>query len=146
MGEAESRRPSALSGQRALSEFAKLGLSADAKIALVYARRHGAISNEDLRNLRGLDRDASRAVLQDLVARGLLDGVGRGRGARYILGSVARRTASEAALDDQLRTVLRGVVANSDVRGLLDVDPPDARAVLMDSWAGDCCARRGSGG
>lgn len=120
-----------------VTEFAEVGLSAHAKIALVYTKRHGAISNEDLRNLRGLDRDASRGVLQDLVARGLLEGVGRGRGARYVLGRIARRTASEATLDEQLRTVLnharrKGVVANSDVRGLLDVDRQDARGILME--------------
>lgn len=120
-----------------ISEFADLGLSPDGKIALVYARRHGAISNEDLRNLRGLDRDASRSVLQDLVARGLLESVGRGRGARYVLGSIARRAASEATMDGQLQTVLnharrKGVVVNSDVRGLLDVDRRDARALLVE--------------
>jgi ATP-dependent DNA helicase RecG len=120
-----------------VSEFADLELSAHAKMALVYARRHGTITNEDLRNLRGLDRDGSRGVLQELVARGLLEAVGRGRGARYVLGNIARRAASEATLDDQLRTVLnharrKGVVVNSDVRGLLDVDRQEARAILYE--------------
>jgi ATP-dependent DNA helicase RecG len=120
-----------------ISKFSDLELSADAKVAVVFARRNGAISNEDLRNLRALDRDTSRGVLQELVARGLLDSVGRGRGARYVLGSIARRASSEATLDEQLRTVLSharrgGSIVNSDVRGLLDVERRDARAILYE--------------
>lgn len=120
-----------------VSRFAQLGLSATAKIAVVYARRNGSISNEDLRTLRGLDRDASRAALQDLVTRGLLEGVGRGRGARYVLGRIARRAATETSLDDQLKTVIGharrlGSIANADVRGLLDVDSQEARAILVE--------------
>src|SRR4051812_49339882 len=68
------------------AQFSDLGLSPDARVALVYARRHGAISNEDLRHLRSLDRENSRGVLQELVARGLLAQVGKGRGSRYVLG------------------------------------------------------------
>jgi ATP-dependent DNA helicase RecG len=120
-----------------VSRFAELELSADAKVAIVYARRHGSISNEDLRTLRGLDRDRSRAVLQDLVGRGLLDAVGRGRGARYVLGTIARRASTEATLDEQLRTVIGharrlGSVGNADVRGLLEVDRQEARAILVE--------------
>jgi ATP-dependent DNA helicase RecG len=120
-----------------VSRFAELDLSAAAKIAIVYARRNGSISNEDLRALRGLDRDASRGVLQDLVARGLLDAVGRGRGARYVLGGIARRASTTASLGEQLRAVLgharrMGSIANGDVRGLLDVDRQEARAILVE--------------
>lgn len=120
-----------------ISRFSDLELSADAKVAIVYARRNGAISNEDLRGLRPLDRDSSRGVLQELVARGLLDSVGRGRGARYVLGSIARRASSEATLDEQLRAVLSharrsGSIANTDVRGLLDVDRQEAREILYE--------------
>jgi ATP-dependent DNA helicase RecG len=120
-----------------VSEFSDLDLSANAKVAVVYARRHGSISNEDLRALRGVDRDTSRGVLQDLVARGLLEAVGRGRGARYVLGSIARRTAIETSLDEQMSTVMnharrKGSIVNSDVRGLLDVSDQEARAILVE--------------
>jgi len=119
------------------AEFGDLNLPADAKLALVYARRHGAIRNEDLRGLRGLDRDASRSVLQDLVARGLLEAVGRGRGARYVLGTIAERASAVTSLDSQLRVVLqharrKGSVVNSDVRGLLDLDSGSARDALSE--------------
>jgi ATP-dependent DNA helicase RecG len=120
-----------------VAQFADLDLSADAKIAIVYARRQGSISNEQLRSLRGVDRDGSRAILQDLVARGLLEAVGRGRGARYVLGSAVRKTVAETSLDDRLTTVLnharrQGSIANADVRGLLDVSDQGARGILVE--------------
>jgi ATP-dependent DNA helicase RecG len=120
-----------------VGRFASLDLSADAKVAIVYARRHGGITNEDLRNLRGLDRDTSRRVLQDLVARGLLQAVGRGRGARYVLGDFARRQRSGRTIDNQLKVILKharrqGSIVNSDVRGLLDVDRVTARELLYE--------------
>lgn len=119
------------------AQFAELELSADAKVAIVYARRHSAIRNEELRTLRGLDRDASRAVLQDLVARGLLDAVGRGPGARYVIGTVAQRARTSASLDHQLAVVLnharrQGSIVNSEVRGLVDVDRIEARQILYE--------------
>jgi hypothetical protein len=62
---------------------------------------HGSISNKDLRRLRGLDRDASRATLQDLVARGLLQAVGLGRGARYVRGPLAERAGRARTVDEE---------------------------------------------
>lgn len=118
-----------------VSRFGHLDLSADAKVALVFARRWGAITNEQLRRLRPLDRQASRTTLQDLVARGMLEAFGRGRGAGYRLSESAHRARTAATLGEQLRTVLNharrtGVVVNSDVRGLLGVDAPTARSIL----------------
>ena len=121
-----------------IERFSELDLDGDEKIALVYARRHRAITNERLRSLRpDLDRDSSRRVLQALVRRGLLESIGRGRGVRYVLGSIATRAAGAATLDHQLEVILnyarrQGVVVNSDVRGLLDVDRYVARDLLYD--------------
>ncbi len=114
-----------------------ISLSSDAKIALVYVRRNGSIGNEELRNLRRLDRDESRAVLQDLVARDLLRVTGRGRGARYILGDAAAQARGRVTLDHKLSTILSharrtGSIANSDVRGLLGVDRVEARELLQE--------------
>jgi ATP-dependent DNA helicase RecG len=118
-----------------ISQFGQLDLSADAKVALVYARRMGAITNEQLRSLRPLDREASRETLQDLVARGLLKVFGRGRGTGYRLSELAVEARTTATLGEQLMAVLNharrtGVVVNSDVRGLLGVDAPEARTIL----------------
>lgn len=120
-----------------VSRFTRLELSADAKVAIVYARRNGSISNEDLRALRGLDRDESRTVLQDLVGRGLLEPIGRGRGARYVLGTTARRASTDTTLDERLQAVIgharrSGSVVNADVRGLLEVNSSEARAILVE--------------
>jgi predicted transcriptional regulator len=120
-----------------MADLADVPLSSDAKVALVYARRNGSISNEDLRNLRRLDRDASRSVLQELAARDLLSAIGRGRGARYVLGNIAARAQTNVTLDDQLLTVLNharrtGSVVNGDVRGLLNVDRIRARGLLQE--------------
>jgi predicted HTH transcriptional regulator len=104
-------------------------------VALVFARRWGAITNEQLRHLRPLDRQRSRITLQDLVARGLLEAFGRGRGTGYRLSDTALEARATATLGEQLRTVLNharrtGVVVNSDVRGLLGVDASTARSIL----------------
>jgi ATP-dependent DNA helicase RecG len=120
-----------------IGEFSELGLGADEKVALVYARRNGAITNEKLRALRKLDRDASRHLLQGLVARGLLEPLGRGRGARYVLGTIASRADGAATLGHRREIVLKharrqGVVVNADVRGLLDLDSGEARELLVD--------------
>jgi ATP-dependent DNA helicase RecG len=120
-----------------IGDLADIPLSSDAKLALVYARRNGHITNEQLRNLRHLDRDASRAVLQDLVARDLLRVVGRGRGARYVLGDIAAQAHARATVPQQFATILShaeraGSVANADVRGLLGIDRDEARELLAE--------------
>jgi ATP-dependent DNA helicase RecG len=118
-----------------ISQFGPLDLDADSKVALVFARRMGAITNEQLRRLRPLDREASRETLQDLVARGLLETLGRGRGTSYRLSPLAMQARSTATLGEQLVAVLNharrtGVVVNAEVRGLLGVGAPEARTIL----------------
>lgn len=118
-----------------VSRFSQLGLDAHAKVALVYARRQGAVTNEGLRSLRHLNSAESRAVLQNLVARELLMPVGRGRGTRYVLGELALRERPSWNAAEQVRAVVAharrtGAVANRDVRGLLGVDSTTARAML----------------
>jgi ATP-dependent DNA helicase RecG len=115
-------------------QFSALGLSSDAKMALVFVRRHGSIKNEDLRKLRNLDRDASRNVLQDLVTQGALARIGERGASRYVLGAVARQ-AHVLSSNQQLRVVVhharrQGSIVNADVRGLLDVDRATARRIL----------------
>ena len=118
-----------------MSQFGRRDLGPDAKVALVFARRSGAITNEQLRRLRPLDRDASRETLQDLVTRGLLEAFGRGRGTGYRLSELAMQARTTATLGEQLRAVVNharrtGVVVNSDVRGLLGVGATEARSIL----------------
>jgi hypothetical protein len=130
--------------------FSDLALTGHAKVALVYARRNGAVTNEDLRTLRALESCDSRAVLHGLVARGLLEPVGRGRGTRYVLGEVARTRRGRADLDQQVEAVVAharrsGAIANRDVRGLLGVDRATALAVLEAAVARDLLEAVGEG-
>ncbi|MGI8810545.1 MAG: ATP-binding protein [Acidimicrobiales bacterium] len=127
-----------------VGRFKDLALPADAKVALVQARRQGSVSNEELREARRLDRDRSRSVLQDLVARNLMATVGRGRGTRYVLSETAQALAAgtPASVSERQRTIVayaerNGSVANRDVRGLLGVDEAEARGML------EAAARRG---
>ena len=118
-----------------VTRFSSQNLSPDARVALVYARRQGAISNRDLRDLRSLDDRSSRGVLQELVTRGLLEPVGRARGTRYVLTTRAVASAPAPSLDDQLSATLAhasrvGSIANRDVRGLLGVDREQALRLL----------------
>jgi ATP-dependent DNA helicase RecG len=118
-----------------ISGFSDLSLGGHEKVALVFAHRHGAITNAELRQLRHLDSPTSRRVLQDLVSRGLLDVVGERRGTRYVLSDLARRSRRQEEPDDFIQVVVghaarQGSVANRDVRGLLGIDAAEARSVL----------------
>jgi ATP-dependent DNA helicase RecG len=118
-----------------VSRFADFELSPDAKVALVFAKRQGAIRNPELRALRSLDALESRDVLQDLVSRGLLVKVGASRGTRYSLGEMALQPQTAATSSEQVQAVVAhagrvGSIANKDVRGLLGVDSSHARAIL----------------
>lgn len=101
-----------------ISQFGPLALDPNAKVALVFARRMGVIINEQLRRLRPLDREASRETLQDLVARGLLEGDVRGL---LGVGAPEARTILEAL-------VLRGLLqAKGERRGPPLPDGPQTR-------------------
>ncbi|HUP68813.1 MAG TPA: ATP-binding protein [Acidimicrobiales bacterium] len=120
-----------------VGRFKNLALPADAKVAMVQARRQGSVSNEELREARRLDRERSRSVLQDLVARSLMAAIGRGRGTRYVLTEAAAELSAgdAASVSERLRTIVacaerNGSVANRDVRGLMGVNDAEARGML----------------
>ena len=118
-----------------VARFADRVPSGHGRVALVYARRHGAIRNEELRRLRGIDAQESRRVLSDLVNRGLLVQIGTRGGTRYVLGEVAQSKTVSAGEETQIAAIVAhaqraGSVANRDVRGLLGVDAARARELL----------------
>lgn len=113
-------------------------LGPDEKVALVYARRHGAVRNTDVQHARNLSSVQSGGVLRTLVAVGLLEPVGRGRGTRYVLGEGAASGDAVAAPGQRLRVIVQhalraGAVTNADVRGLLGVDRYEALRLLEDA-------------
>jgi ATP-dependent DNA helicase RecG len=118
-----------------VSRFADRVPTGHGRVALVYARRHGAIRNEDLRGLRSLDANESRAVLVDLVQRGLLVQLGTRRGTRYVLGDLAIGNEPAHDLAERLSSIVThahrtGAITNTDVRGLLGVDRQEALDLL----------------
>ena len=120
-----------------VGRFKSLALPADSKVALVQARREGSVSNEELRESRRLDRERSRSVLQDLVARDLMVATGRGRGTRYVLSEAASALAAggPVSVGERLHTIVayaerNGSVANRYVRGLMGVGDAEARSML----------------
>lgn len=123
-----------------IQSMSDLALSGDEKIALVYAHRHGAITNPDLRTLRRLDSQRSRLVLRGLVTRGLFNVVGERRGTRYVLSELGRSGRRPSDPSEQVRiatahAVRQGSIANRDVRGLLGVDAAEARSILESAVA-----------
>jgi ATP-dependent DNA helicase RecG len=123
-----------------VNQFARLPLSAHAKVALVYARRQSAVTNEELRGIRGLSAVDARGVLQELVANKLLQPVGRGRGTKYVLGELARGARTEANVGEQLEAIVAhahrlGHIVNGDVRGLFGLDRVEARRLLESAVA-----------
>lgn len=118
-----------------IAGLSDLGLTGNEKLALVYAHRHGSISNHDLRSLRRVDAQESRSVLQGLVTRGLFDVVGERRGTRYMLTPLAQSRRRRSQPGEQVEIVVahaarQGSIANRDVRGLLGVEAPEARSIL----------------
>lgn len=53
--------------------------------AMLYVGEHGRISNREYQDLYGVSRETAKRDLRDLVDRGLLTPVGRGRGLCYVL-------------------------------------------------------------
>jgi ATP-dependent DNA helicase RecG len=123
-----------------VNQFAQLPLSAHAKVALVYARRQSAVTNEELRSIRELSAADARSVLQELVANKLLQPVGRGRGTKYILGELARGARRKVNVGEQVEAIVAhahrsGQIVNGDVRGLFGVDRVAARRLLESAVA-----------
>jgi ATP-dependent DNA helicase RecG len=123
-----------------IGQFASLPLSAHAKVALVFARRQGAVTNEELQALRGISAADARAALQELVSADLLQPVGRGRGTKYVLGAIARGARDVVDVREQIGAIVAharrsGHIVNRDVRGLLGVDRVVARRLLESAVA-----------
>ena len=135
-----------------VGRFKSLALPADAKVALVQARREGSVSNEELRESRRLDRERSRSVLQDLVARNLMVATGRGRGTRYVLSEAASALVARGpvSVGERLRTIVayaerNGSVANRDVRGLMGVGDAEAWSMLETAVSRGCLSPSANG-
>jgi len=77
-------------GERFMEEVAARpawaeGLNERQVEAVLYVGEHGRISNREYQDLYGVSRETAKRDLRDLVDRGLLTPVGRGRGLCYVL-------------------------------------------------------------
>ena len=119
-----------------LNQLDRDDVTADERRALVAARREGAVTPRDLRNMLPVtDVDT---VLAQSVAKGLLTRVGRRGGSRYVLSdamvrlvgspAMAAQNRKRQSLLDEIRR--RGSLSTTDAATLLDVAPTVAREML----------------
>jgi len=63
----------------------KIGLNERQIKAVKYIREHGSITNRVYRKLVGISDEGARLDLNELVAKGIIKMVGKGRGLHYVL-------------------------------------------------------------
>ena len=119
-----------------LNQLDRDDVTAAERRALVAARREGAVTPRDLRNM--LPETDVDTVLAQSVAKGLLARVGRRGGSRYVLSdAMVRRVGSPgmAAQNRKRQSLLdairrRGSLSTTDAAKLLDAAPAVAREML----------------
>ena len=119
-----------------LMQLGREELTADERRALVAARRNGAVTPRELRELMP-DVDA-RAALEGAAAKGLLTRTGRRGGSRYVLSAEAVLRAGDAEmvaqnrrgqeLLDEIRR--RGSISTTEAAALVNATPAVARRLL----------------
>ena len=119
-----------------LMQLAREDLTTNERRALVTARRNGAITPRELREIAP-DADAG-TVLAGIAAKGLLARTGRRGGSRYVLSEEVMLRAGDAgmALQNRRRQTLldevrrRGSLSTTDAARLIDATPATARGLL----------------
>lgn len=106
-----------------------------AAVVVVEVARHGWVGNSDVRALLGVDSVQARAILQGLVAEGVLVQQGERGGAQYLispdLGVPARIRHTDSELDAiALELAKHGAVTNASFRERSGVGRQEALAVL----------------
>lgn len=111
-------------------------LTANERRALVAARRNGAVTPRELREI--LPEADAGAVLASAVAKGLLARIGQRGGSRYVLSDEVVLRAGSAGMATQnrrRRTLLdeihrRGSISTTEAALLINTTPGKARALL----------------
>ena len=119
-----------------LMQLGREELTADERRALVAARRNGAVTPRELREVMP-DVDA-RAALEGAVAKGVLTRVGERGGSRYVLSAevMLRAGSTEIAAQDRRRQTLldeirrRGSISTAEAAALVNATPAAARRLL----------------
>ena len=119
-----------------LMQLGREDLTTNERRALVAARRNGAITPRELREIAP-DADAG-TVLAGAVAKGLLVRIGQRGGSRYVLSEKAMLRAGNAGMATQNRrrqTLLdevrrRGSISTTEAALLINATPATARGLL----------------
>ena len=116
-----------------LNQFADHPLNDRQRLALVYLRQHGQITNPDYRRLNRVDPLVAGRELRSLVESGLVEQEGTGRWTTYhLIGSLTRTEEPERPTDEaRVLTYVRerGAITNASCRKLLGIN--DDRAYYL---------------
>jgi len=117
-----------------LNQFANHPLNDRQRLALVYLRQHGQITNPDYRRLNRVDPLVAGRELRSLVESALVEQEGTGRWTSYHLTEWLTRTEEPGHPTDEERVLTyvqeRGAISNASCRKLLGVNDDRAYYVL----------------
>ena len=117
-----------------LNQFSEVPLDDRQRLALVYLRYHGHMSNSDYRRMNRIDALTAGQELRGLVQAGLVEQKGVSRGTYYTL-KVPTEVPEEGIPVKEEGVILshvreKGPIGNTDVRQLLGVDETQAYYIL----------------
>jgi len=117
-----------------LNQFADKPLNDRQRLALVYLRQHGQISNSEYRHLNRVDPTMAGAELRGLVSSGMANQQGVGRWTAYRLAVSPELPEQREPRSDADRIVAHvreaGAITNTECRELLGVDESRAYYLL----------------
>lgn len=117
-----------------LSQFASTPLNDRQRLALVYLRQHGQITNSDYRRLNRVDMNTAGAELRGLVETGMTEQEGVGRWTNYRLAVSPELPEQREPQTEEDRIVVQvretGSITNTQCRKLLAVDENRAYYLL----------------
>jgi ATP-dependent DNA helicase RecG len=130
-----------------LNQFAGALLSDRQRLALVYLRQHGEITNRDYRRLNRVDVTTAGHELRGLVEARLAEQLGFGRWTSYKL-KVAFKEPPESTAPTEEEKILKYVrdnssISNAECRNLLGVDQRRASYLLQKLVTEGTLAREG---
>ncbi|NOT57435.1 MAG: transcriptional regulator [Deltaproteobacteria bacterium] len=130
-----------------LNQFASLPLNDRQRLALVYLRQHGQITNSEYRRLNRVDTVVAGQELRGLVEVGLVEQQGVGRWTSYQLKVSLEQPEERKPQTDEEKILeyvrQHGSIKNSECCELLDVESSRAWYLLKKLDAGGLLKRQG---
>lgn len=117
-----------------LNQFAGAVLNDRQRLALVYLREHGEITNSDYRRLNRVDVMTAGHELRGLVETRIVEQLGLGRWTSYKLRVPVETPLKPPVPSDEERILIfvreRGSISNAECRELLGIDQQKAKYLL----------------